>query len=304
MLANISGVISTEVKSLDRALEEAFEGISAVSKQGGSCVGIETGMRALDNVLKGMHPGEISFACSKDIKLKNDFLISVALNAAVAGTTVYLCTTEYTAAQVALRMLSIESGVPLKTLQTGCGKSDDWKALSSALNILPKRRIHLLDNTTLTAGEFSTYVQHAAGGTQGKKLLVVDSENFFSPSYAPPDCRPRGNEALYVLSALARKNNLAVLVGYLQPSDWRESERYWNSHSCIGSIVCVSKAVAPVKAIKSGVLNVKIQKNNHGPEGYVALSYNPEICLVQDLDSAAEGYEDISYEELRKMYTQ
>ena len=128
MLANISGVISTEVKSLDRALEEAFEGISAVSKQGGSCVGIETGMRALDNVLKGMHPGEISFACSKDIKLKNDFLISVALNAAVAGTTVYLCTTEYTAAQVALRMLSIESGVPLKTLQTGCGKSDDKRS--------------------------------------------------------------------------------------------------------------------------------------------------------------------------------
>ena len=290
------------MKGLERALEESFDDITTVSKQGGAYIGVATGMTDLDKLLKGIHPGEITFVCSKDLKLKNSFLITVALNAAIAGTTVYFCTAEYTAAQVAMRMLSIESRVPLETLQTGCVKSDDWKALADAMRVLPKSNIHLFEDTTLKADEFCTFVQYAAKGAHAKKLLIVDSENFFSPSYVAPDCHPRGNEQLCALTSLARRSGLSVLVGHLEPDEWSYKNFYWHSQPCIGSVISVNDAIPPANPGEGKPVSAAVIKNTHGPKGSTTLLYDTETYLIEDRSRPSEECRDIAYEDLRQMY--
>ena len=73
--------------------------------------------------------------------------------------------------------------------------------------------------------------------------------------------------------------------------------------SCAGSILKIDEGVPTAEGAHE-TITVDVIKNSHGPKGNVVLLYNPATHAIKSRYNVAEDsdYEDISYEELKKMF--
>jgi replicative DNA helicase len=109
---------SEDYVALSDSIEAAIAEIEAAQNQDGDLVGVPTGFTELDSLTNGFHPGQLIIVAARPAMGKSTFALDIARNAAIAqGKSTLFFSLEMGRAEIAMRMLSAESSIPLQSMR-------------------------------------------------------------------------------------------------------------------------------------------------------------------------------------------
>jgi len=143
-----------EFVHIKSAIEECLEFIHMARQSDRLVSGLPTGFLDLDTLTTGFHPGDLVVVAGRTGVGKTGFMLSMAVNLAFKmEVPVAIFSLETSKFQLALRMLSILSGVPLRNLRMGFLSDEVWSDVVLVGTELAESPIYIEDSPRLTTAE-------------------------------------------------------------------------------------------------------------------------------------------------------
>ena len=123
-----------ELQPIQPVLLTTFEKIELLVKNNGRVEGVPTGYTDLDDMLTGLHPGELVLVAGRPSMGKTSIGMNFIENAAIrAGKKAAVFSLEMPAEQLAMRMLCTEARVDMQRVRRGQLSDDEWQKLCDAM---------------------------------------------------------------------------------------------------------------------------------------------------------------------------
>jgi replicative DNA helicase len=273
-------------EALSILLGQAYDRLEYLHEHRGQILGVPTGLSQLDALLGGLQPSDLVVLAARPSVGKTSMALNIAQHAAVREKKkVAVFSLEMSKEQLALRLLSAETGINPRPLQTGFVDETDWSKIAMVMNDMATATMWIDDSPALSVMELRTKARRLEAEQHGLDLVVVDYLQLMQASTSNKDANrvQEVSEISRGLKQLARELKVPVLAlsqlsrgveqrGTAEPrlSDLRES----------GSIEQDSDVViflyrdgeqnpdADVELIKA-----KIAKHRNGPIGEVPLQF-------------------------------
>jgi len=144
----------TGLEPISTILLGVYEQIANAAKSGSGIPGLASGFHDLDRAIMGLNNSDLILIASRPGMGKTSIALNIALNAAKSsGKTVTVFSLEMSREQLALRLLSSESYIDGKKLQTGRIKSEEWRRLADAAALISTADLLINDDPTLSVSE-------------------------------------------------------------------------------------------------------------------------------------------------------
>lgn len=174
-------------------------------------IGIKTGLTDLDRALGGLHPSDMIIVGARPGMGKTAWAVSVMVNMAKENRRVGFVSSEMSAAQVMLRITSLDSSVAGHKLRDANLDEHDWALLTASTNRLANLDVRIYDKPAVTVAD--VMLQSKAWMIDGGlDVLVIDYLTRVKPVKAS------GNQTLDVgdvatsMKNIARTLNIPVIV--------------------------------------------------------------------------------------------
>lgn len=276
-----------------QATQAAFAHLSKLYEAGDVLPGITTGLDALDAKLGGFHDGDLVVVGGRAAMGKTAFLGGLATSAARGRHPVGIISGEQPVQQLAIRMLSAESQIDAMKFRNASFSERDWPAVMGSITTLSDLPMYFLDRSAPTMAEV-VRVARRWKHKHGIKALYIDylqrivgeGERKFEQV---------GNVARG-LKNLARDLNIPVIVlaqvnraveqrvdkaprmGDLSDSSEIEKEA--------DQILMLFRQGYYDDTVDPRLARVIVEKNRHGPTGYVDVHWNGGIMTFTDREVA------------------
>lgn len=280
--------------SMDPALKLALEDIEATFN--GERTGLPTGLADLDEKLGGMHGGDLIVIGARPAMGKTAFLLNLSLAISRSGVGVGLFSGEQDVSQMTQRMIAIEGHLSIMRMRNGKMLDGDWPMLSAAIGSLKGRPLWIDD---LASPSLSYIVRHARAWKHqhGVGAICLDYLQRMSC-----DSRMKRHEAVGEnvrgLKNLARELGVPVVV-LAQVS--RDVEKRTDKRPGMGDLSDSSEIekeadqvfmlyrdeVYNPESADKGIAEILIDKNRHGPTGFVRAVWRGECLRFENLSRAA-----------------
>lgn len=140
--------------------------------------GVSTGFGSLDELTLGLVPGELWYLAARPGMGKTALALGISANVASNGSHAACFSMEMKRPELAERLISSDSGVPLKALQKRELSGDQWSRVTHTLERLSRLPMVLDDASTLTPSRLRSRVRRHASAMraqhpEGKLALVV-----------------------------------------------------------------------------------------------------------------------------------
>ena len=123
-----------QLQPIQPVLLSTFEKIELLVKNNGRIEGVPTGYTELDDMLTGLHPGELVLVAGRPSMGKTSIGMNFIENAAIrAGKKAAVFSLEMPAEQLAMRMLCTEARVDMQRVRRGQLSDDEWQSLCNAM---------------------------------------------------------------------------------------------------------------------------------------------------------------------------
>jgi len=284
--------------TMKQALGLAFKQVAAAHENDGALPGITTGLTRLDDILGGWHNGDLILIGSRPAMGKTALMVNLAEAAAKSGKRVGIVSAEQPAVQIGLRVMALESRVNAADMRRGKIDGDAWARLSVGVRDASAWNARIYDRSAITLDELVS-VTRKWKHTHGLDILFVD--------YAQRISVP-GAERITEVSAIARGlKNLArdsdiPLIALAQVKaavDTRNDQRP-NAGDLANSdeltreadeIIMLYREEACYRdknergqPVEHGTAELLIEKNRHGPTGFVKCAFLPETMRFGNLE--------------------
>ncbi len=165
---------SEALKPIREVLVDTYANIEELSRNKGKLPGVPTGFTDLDQLLTGLHPGELILIGARPSMGKTSFAINIASYAALAAKKrVAFFSLEMPREQIAMRMLCAEARVDMQRVRQGNLSGDDWMRLANAINPLAGAEIYLDDTAGITPTQLRSRCRRLMMD-KGLDLVVLD----------------------------------------------------------------------------------------------------------------------------------
>ena len=278
-----------------QAMQQAWREVERSYANGGALPGITTGLSDLDAILGGFHDSDLTVVGGRPAMGKTAFLGGLVEAAAAAGKRPGVISAEQPAVQMALRRLSMVSGVAATRLRNGDFQDEDWSRMQAGMAAAIPREMWMYDRSAVTLDEL-VGVARKWKHTHNIGILFID--------YAQRIKVPRADRIGEVsqvaqgMKDLARSLNIPVVslaqvkgtvetrpnkrpnAGDLANSDelTREADQI---------IMLYRDEVYNMESPDKGIAELLIEKNRHGPTGYKKVRFHSETMQFKDLRPAS-----------------
>ncbi len=150
----------------------AFDRLMALSEgTGDEFVGVPTGIEPLDETLTGLNKGNLILLAARPGVGKTSFAMNIARNVAVnAEKPVAFFSLEMSREELALRLLSGESGVASTKLKEGKLSAEEWASLTNGAGKLYNAKLYLDETANITVTEMKAKLRRISN----IGLVVID----------------------------------------------------------------------------------------------------------------------------------
>jgi replicative DNA helicase len=151
-----AGHLSGRVQSLKETAPALFEALEWRVAHRGELLGLDTGYPVVNDLTSGWQAGDLTVIGARPSIGKTTFLLNTATACARAlleakrEGVVLLCSFEMRQSQLQYRFLSSLSGVPLSRIVGGHVMSNEWPALTEAINLMSQLPIEIDDRSGQT----------------------------------------------------------------------------------------------------------------------------------------------------------
>jgi replicative DNA helicase len=162
-------------ESLELLLQQAFDRLEYLHTHRGQILGVPSGLSQLDALLGGFQPSDMIVLAARPSVGKTSLALNIAQHAAVReAKKVAIFSLEMSKEQLALRLLSAESGINPRPLQTGFLEETDWSKIATVMNDMAHAPLWIDDSPGLTVMELRTKARRLEMEQNGLDLLIVD----------------------------------------------------------------------------------------------------------------------------------
>ena len=300
----ILSVTDRDVRSnyitMQDAMQALYAEIQAQAESGEEIMGVKTGFPRLDDMLLGMREGQMVVVGARPGVGKTSFALNLAVQAAEAGATVAFFSLEMSSTEIAQRLLSAYSQVPLKNIRSAKIAGEDWARLMDASARLSQLDILIDDTPGTTVTEVRAKARRMLRNKE-KAVVILDYLQLVSP---PPS--KRSDSRATEVSEMSRgikimAKDLRVPVVALsqlnrtsenrtgkrpQLSDLRESGSIEQDADIV---ILLDRSATPEEAERAdrpdeGITEFIVAKNRSGPVGTIEMVFLKENTRFMQLD--------------------
>ena len=181
---SFTGKTDKNTVTLAEALKSAMSEIQSAYRGDGKLTGLTTGLDDLDTALSGLHHSDLVILAGRPAMGKTTLGMNIAFNAANAihnkrandrykGAVVFF-SLEMSNAQLAMRIASSQSKVPLSSMRNGNLSDEDVMKVTEYVNALSQLPLVIDDAADMSVPMLKTRVRHIARKYGGVALIVID----------------------------------------------------------------------------------------------------------------------------------
>ncbi len=268
-------------------LDEAFDRIDKLHREGGQLRGMSTGFTQLDNLLGGLQRSDLIILAARPSIGKTSLALDIARNIAIKSKMpVGIFSLEMSKEQVVDRLLVAQADIDLWKMRTGRLKDDDdFARIGHAMGLLAEAPIFIDDSVTANIMEIRTKARRLQAEHKELGLIVVDYLQLME-SRTSENRTQEISEITRGLKSIARELNVPVLA-VSQLSRAVEQERppipklahLRESGSIEQDADVVMFIYRPVvynpdiEVEKRNLAEIHIAKHRNGPTGRVRLTF-------------------------------
>ena len=203
---------SSKFVGIDRIVMNVIEQIEEASRKNTRVTGIPTGFIDLDNMLTGLHGGELIIVGARPSMGKTSFGMNVIGHAAtMAGKTTAVFSLEMPKDQLAMRLLCADARVDMQAVRHGSLRDDDWVSLSSALGPLAASNIYIDDTSGITPSQLRSRCRRLKM-EHGLDLIMVDYLQLMSADGHVENRQNEVSEISRNLKSIAKELNVPLVA--------------------------------------------------------------------------------------------
>lgn len=192
-------------------LPSTYNRIQELTKLKGSFDGVPTGFVDLDNLLTGLHGGELIIIGARPSMGKTSFGLNIASYAAQAGNSVAVFSLEMPKDQLAMRLLCADARVDLQDVRHGSLKDQDWISLSSALGPLASANLYIDDTSGITPTQLRSRCRRLKMEHK-LDLIMVDYLQLMSSDSHAENRQNEVSEISRSLKGIAKELNVPLIA--------------------------------------------------------------------------------------------
>ncbi|HRH55562.1 MAG TPA: replicative DNA helicase [Candidatus Paceibacterota bacterium] len=283
-------------------MDDAWERIESLSKNGGAIRGVSTGFPDLDNLLSGLHKSDLIILAARPSMGKTSLALDIARNAAVKhDVPVGIFSLEMSSEQLVDRMLSAESFVNSWKMRTGAiHAEEDFSKIRDALETLSKAPIYIDDKPAQNILSMRA-VARRLKRERGIGLIVVDYLQLMAPTNtkASDSMVQQVTEISRSLKQLAREIEVPVIAlsqlsraveqrgGKPRLSDLRDSGSIEQDADVVMFIHRDDKTNK--ESDRPNIAEILVEKHRNGPTGKVELYFDEKRTSFMPMDKTGYG---------------
>lgn len=174
--------------------------------------GLKTGFDKYDNLTGGSHASDVVVIAARPGVGKTSFVLTLAYNHAKAGIPVLIASLEMPADQLIKKLVSIDSGVPLRAIRhNSLTPSDRELAIKSSANI-QKLPIHINDTGGMDLAQLKSLAYRFKNDTKAEHFIfVIDYLQLMAMEYRKGQTRDQEiGVVTRALKSLAKELNCTI----------------------------------------------------------------------------------------------
>jgi len=288
------------LQPIKQVLQRTYAQMEEFARLQGGVSGVPTGFVGLDNLLTGLHGGELILVGARPSMGKTSFAINMATHAVRKGHKVAVFSLEMPREQIAMRILCGDARISMQSVRKGKLRDEEWGKLARCLPPLANSGMYIDDTSGITPGQLRSRCRRLMMD-HGLDMIVVDYLQLMGSDHRAESRQVEVSEISRSLKAIAQELKVPLVAcaqlsranekrgGSFRPmlSDLRDSgsieqdadvvlflhrEAYYNNQ--------MRKDAEPVQ---DNVAEVIIAKQRNGPLGTVKLAWLGEYTLFDNL---------------------
>ncbi len=202
----------SSVKHISDVLPETYLKIEELARLKGSIDGVPTGFVDLDNLLTGLHGGELVIVGARPSMGKSAFGLNLTGYAGLhAGRSVAYFSLEMPNDQLTMRLLCSDARVDMQSVRHGSLKDEDWVQLASTLGPLASANIYMDDTSGITPSQLRSRCRRLKM-QRGLDMVVVDYLQLMSADGKVENRQNEVSEISRNLKSIAKELNVPIVA--------------------------------------------------------------------------------------------
>jgi replicative DNA helicase len=206
------GVEAEDYVPLVQAIEAATEEIEHASGRDGSMTGVPTGFAELDTLTNGLHPGQLILIAARPALGKSTLALDFARAAAITNDMpAIFFSLEMGRSEIAMRLLSAESSVPLQNMRKGTVDSRDWTTIAHTRGRINDAPLYIDDSPNMTLVEIRAKCRRLKQRV-GLKMVIIDYLQLMTSGKRVESRQQEVSEFSRALKLLAKELQVPVVA--------------------------------------------------------------------------------------------
>ena len=202
----------TSLKHISDVLPDTYLKIEKLAQLKGSIDGVPTGFVDLDNLLTGLHGGELVIVGARPSMGKSAFGLNLTGYAGLhAGRSVAYFSLEMPNDQLTMRLLCSDARVDMQAVRHGSLRDEDWVQLASTLGPLASANIYMDDTSGITPSQLRSRCRRLKM-QRGLDMVVVDYLQLMSADGKVENRQNEVSEISRNLKSIAKELNVPIVA--------------------------------------------------------------------------------------------
>jgi replicative DNA helicase len=166
---------SSDFKDSPTMAQETMAYINEMKQRGDNIlVGVDTGFFELNKMTTGFGKGDLVIIAARPAMGKTSFILNTVNSLINQGKGVAFFSLEMPAEQLMLRMLSIQTSIPLQKLRVGDLTSDQWGFLNSAIQRMNDAKLFVDDQGSININQLRSKLRKLKAKHSEIEIAVID----------------------------------------------------------------------------------------------------------------------------------
>ncbi|HUG51373.1 MAG TPA: replicative DNA helicase, partial [Terrimesophilobacter sp.] len=167
------GVDAEDFVPLTTAVTTAIDEIEAAKGRDGQMTGVPTGFAELDELTNGLHAGQLIIVAARPALGKSTLALDFARAASIKNDMPSIIfSLEMGRSEIAMRLLSAESAVPLQNMRKGTVDTRDWTTIASTRGRINDAPLYIDDSPNMTLVEIRAKCRRLKQKV-GLKMVII-----------------------------------------------------------------------------------------------------------------------------------
>ena len=166
---------TSDFKDSPKMTYDTMEYIKEMKARGNSVlVGVDTGFAELNKMTTGFGKGDLVIIAARPAMGKTSFILNTVNSLIMQGKGVAFFSLEMPAEQLMLRLLSIQTSIPLQKLRVGDMNDDQWSSLNGAIDKMNSAKLFVDDQGSININQLRSKLRKLKNQHPEIEIAVID----------------------------------------------------------------------------------------------------------------------------------